>query len=218
MGKQSLSDADMEAATIRHYSESPLSFIFMLDGAPFPEIFAELIQKHRKAIGDNPLMLDIGCGFGRGIDLLSSIGIKRYIGVDPAEGLLKIARERYPEYDFRVGIAHKLADVISEKCDVFIANGSLDHIPPRRLKRAMRSIRSVLRPGAYGFISWVLGEGQVVLTHEDVPAIPEGSQIYVTKWDEASLAPILKQSGFEIVRPSAVFSSESVFFTTVRAI
>ncbi|OXM65515.1 methyltransferase domain-containing protein [Amycolatopsis vastitatis] len=49
-------------------------------------------------------VVDVGCGAGRAVAELAGRGV-RSIGIDPDPRMLAAARERWPELDFRVGVA-----------------------------------------------------------------------------------------------------------------
>ena len=53
-------------------------------------------------VGSGTRHLDAGCGAGMAAALSASLGV-RVAGVDAAEGMLAIARERTPSGDFRQG-------------------------------------------------------------------------------------------------------------------
>src|SRR5688572_5221144 len=54
------------------------------------------------AVGEGTRFLDVGCG-GGGASVLAARRGAKVAGLDAAEPLINIARERLPEGDFRVG-------------------------------------------------------------------------------------------------------------------
>lgn len=88
-------------------------------------------------------VLDIAVGGGRTTGLLSRHATS-YVGIDIAEGMVELARDRFPGLDLRVGDARDLAGLDSASFDlvVFSFNGidSLDHEDRRRAVRAMRRV------------------------------------------------------------------------------
>ena len=88
-------------------------------------------------------VLDIAVGAGRTTGLLSGQAAT-YVGVDIAEAMLDLARERFPGVDLRVGDARDLDGLAEVPFDlvVFSFNGidSLDHHDRRRAMRAMRRV------------------------------------------------------------------------------
>src|SRR5262245_14094263 len=82
-------------------------------------------------------IIDIGCGRGRSALYLSVIGKPSYIGVDPSEELLAIARTRFKGADFRKGDVLTLGEVVGEKCVGFVALMSLPHVAKHRMPAAL---------------------------------------------------------------------------------
>jgi ubiquinone/menaquinone biosynthesis C-methylase UbiE len=90
-------------------------------------------------------ILDVGCGTGR---LLRAAGARwpsvRLIGVDPAEGMVREARERTPGADLHVGSAEALP-LPDASVDLVMSTLSFHHW--RDQAQGLREIARVLRPG-----------------------------------------------------------------------
>jgi SAM-dependent methyltransferase len=208
------SETDLEAATIAFYRERPQDFE-RIEPEGFPWELGDAILRSRNLMGDDPLLLDAGCGGGRFAEYVKQFGIQRYIGVDISEGLIAIARERYPNSDFRVGDIHSLCLNVLEQCDTFIACASLNHISRSRMDSALCSIRSVLRPGAVGFISTPLGTETFVVPTDRLPGVAPGYNILMVQWTPETLEPHLNRAGFEImdaheVGPAQLFTVQTL--------
>lgn len=127
----------------------------------YPEEFAELLLKWMK---ENEItvrsMLDIGCGTGVLCHVLQEHGIKAH-GMDLSEGMLRVAREKYPEIPFEQGnmITYDTPlrfDLVTSTCD------AMNHIlSPEDLEQAMRHVHTYLAPGGY-FLFDLLKEGETV--------------------------------------------------------
>jgi SAM-dependent methyltransferase len=87
--------------------------------------------------------LDVGCGEGRFCRMLRACGV-RGIGVDPTEELLRHARLRDPEGDYRLGRAEKL-DFADGSFDLVVSYLTLVDIPD--VRAAIPEMARVLRPG-----------------------------------------------------------------------
>lgn len=102
-----------------------------------------ILEKHAK---DGDRILDLGCGNGRLVELFKGKRIE-YSGVDGAEKLIEIAKERYPEFDFQA------ADVLNlpfgpDNFDKIFSIAVLHHIPSRELRgQFIREAKRVLKPG-----------------------------------------------------------------------
>lgn len=57
----------------------------------------------RMKIGNNDSILDIGCAWGRLLDLLLTTWDGEYLGIDVAPSLIELARKRYPSRKFILG-------------------------------------------------------------------------------------------------------------------
>jgi SAM-dependent methyltransferase len=110
--------------------------------------------------------LDVGCGEGRFCRMLRARGIA-VTGIDPTETLLRTARERDPEGDYRKGRAEAL-EFADASFDLVVSYLTLIDIPD--IRRAIPQMARVLKPGGTllianlnGFVSacadvmWVRG-------------------------------------------------------------
>jgi ubiquinone/menaquinone biosynthesis C-methylase UbiE len=103
--------------------------VLMHEGAaganhPSRKFVASLIEK-----GES--VLDVGCGAGVGYETLSAAGLEsRYVGIDSSEPSIEVAREFYPNGDFRVGNATSLlSELGSGSFDVVLVRHVLEHLP-----------------------------------------------------------------------------------------
>ena len=61
-------------------------------------------EDHKKIIEtfvpQNADVLDAGCAYGRGIDLLPKDWSGRYVGIDQSQDFINLAESKYPDYEF----------------------------------------------------------------------------------------------------------------------
>jgi SAM-dependent methyltransferase len=102
-------------------------------------IFAVQLVRARETI------LDIGCGAGVNYEVLAAAGLAAgYVGVDSSEPSVDIARELYPQGDFRVGNAHELVRQFGARSfDVVHMRHVLEHLPD--FEEAMTQALAVAR-------------------------------------------------------------------------
>jgi ubiquinone/menaquinone biosynthesis C-methylase UbiE len=100
----------------------------------------------KKYVKNNDIVLDLGCGNGRILELFDNINIK-YLGVDNNAELINCAKEKYPDKKF----VH--ADIlefdIKEKFDVILMVAVLNHFNKEQRKRIIDKIYHWLLPGGY---------------------------------------------------------------------
>jgi SAM-dependent methyltransferase len=87
--------------------------------------------------------LDVGCGEGRFCRMLRERGIAA-TGIDPTETLLRTARERDPEGDYREGRAEAL-EFVDASFDLVVSYLTLIDIPD--IRQAIPEMARVLKPG-----------------------------------------------------------------------
>jgi ubiquinone/menaquinone biosynthesis C-methylase UbiE len=91
--------------------------------------------------------LDFGCGTGRSTRFLRQLGFEA-IGVDIAEDMLRKARERDPEGDYRLVADGSLQGLPDATYDLALSAFTFDNIPTLEKKVAIfRELRRVLNAG-----------------------------------------------------------------------
>lgn len=152
-----------------------------------------MIDELKGYIKDGERVLDLGCGSGRLYQLFTNKNID-YIGVDFAENLVKIAKEKYGDY-------FEVADILSlpfsdQYFDSVWSIAVLHHIPTIELrKRALGEIKRVLRPG-----------GRVIVTvwkiksffRKDIFIPFHGKKRYYHVFLKREIRRLFKGAGFKI--------------------
>ena len=115
----------------------------------YPEEFAGLLQRW---IEKNQIrvrtMLDIGCGTGVLCNRMHAYGIDAQ-GMDLSEGMIAMAREKYPELVFEQGNmityeSDRQFDLVTSTCD------AMNHIlDPADLQQVMQHVYGYLEPDGY---------------------------------------------------------------------
>lgn len=99
-------------------------------------------------------ILDLGVGGGRTTPALMQLA-GRYVGVDYAEAMIEVCRERFPDGEFHIADAAKLDGFADDTFDavVFSFNG-IDYLHPDAARSAcLRGCARVLRPGGIFILS-----------------------------------------------------------------
>lgn len=139
-------------------------------------------------------VLEIGSGGGRDIGPLLSCGYE-YVGTDISDGLLKVVRKKFPKQMFYKQSVYELS--FPKKFDGFWCAAVLLHVPKTRIDEALQRIRSVLKPGAIGFISIKDGRGEQIETElwED----HESRRRLFSYWPEDEFIKTLNQNKYIVL-------------------
>ncbi|MEK7650195.1 MAG: class I SAM-dependent methyltransferase [Patescibacteria group bacterium] len=157
------------------------------------------IHHFRAGMPPDPLMLDVGCGFGRSIPIFGDMGIRRFVGIDPAEKLVAIGKRYWPAADFRIiGVYDLSSHFPQEHFDAFWACTTLMHIPRHRMREALDAIRNVIKRGALGFISVPAGE-QTFQRWVGNHANEVEPRLTVNQWTLETFRPILAAARLSII-------------------
>ena len=100
-----------------------------------------------KYFTSNMKILDLGCGAGRTSKILSDMGC-RVIGVDISDNLIDLAKQKYPNLDFRIGDATSLDFEDNYFDAVLFSFNGIDYVHPRKLRlQVLEEINRVLKNG-----------------------------------------------------------------------
>ena len=112
----------------------------------------------------DPRVLDVGCGSGRIGEFVLEADAAAYVGVDFAEPMIELARQRLAQFDDRVELISDdfLAAPLEGRFDVVLALGFFDYIPDAQ--RFMRRMFELCAPGGAlvgSFPAWSPVKGPV---------------------------------------------------------
>ena len=162
-------------------------------------VVSEDMQYAFSLVNPNPLIIDVGCGYGRVIPHLRQIGPFRYIGIDPSIGMLGIGRREYPNIDFREMNLYELPQRFPEShFDIAIAITTMAYVSSVRMRDALTSIRKVLRPGGIGYFTFFADtETMYLAKNQPVGGNYKGPMTRLTGWKFERIAPKLFVTGFK---------------------
>lgn len=95
-------------------------------------------------------LLEIGCGVGRGLDVLAQ-SCEHYTGIDKNEELLKSLREAYPQLNFTYQHIPPLSGIADNTFDFVVTFQVIEHIQNDDL--FIKEIYRVLKPGGKAIIT-----------------------------------------------------------------
>lgn len=98
-------------------------------------------------------VLDVGCGNGRILRALKGKNIK-YLGVDPSDELLELAKKEHPEYNFKKGDILELGHIPEYDFDHVLAIAVIHHLPGEDLRvKALKQLRNKIKKDGVMIIS-----------------------------------------------------------------
>lgn len=95
-------------------------------------------------IKKSDMVLDLGCGDGLNISLLHKMGIKKVVGVDISEKLLKMARANNPKAKLYLGSVQKIP-FKANTFDIVLVDSVFHHL--MKYGEAAKEIKRVLKKG-----------------------------------------------------------------------
>lgn len=104
------------------------------------------LDKCINLVCDNPKVLDIGCGMGEPIGKYIIEQNLDYSGIDSCEGLINIAKQRFPSHDFIVGDMRTLN--LRTNFDFLICWNSLFHLNHEEQKHMFKTLSKHCSNGA----------------------------------------------------------------------
>lgn len=137
-------------------------------------------------------VLEVGCGTG---ELLAATRPARGVGVDLSPEMVRLARERYPEFDFRTGDAETLP--VSETFDYILCSDILGNLWD--VQAALHQIRRCCAPHTRIVITTynVLWEPVLRLGEELGVKMVTGTQNWLSA---ADIENLLRLEGLEVVK------------------
>ncbi len=110
-------------------------------------------EEFQKYIDQQDIVLDVGCGYGRALNLLYQNGYHNLIGMDFSEGMIGRGRSTYPYLDLRVMKPGNIA-LADSSVDAVILFAVLTCIVSNEEQKALiREIRRVLKPGGILYVN-----------------------------------------------------------------
>ncbi len=96
------------------------------------------------------VLLDIGCGTGTLLEKIISNNLANITyGIDPAIGMLSVAKQKLPQTNFFMGYSENLP-LSNESVDTIVSTVSFSHWHDKR--KALKEISRVLVPGGFALI------------------------------------------------------------------
>jgi len=149
-----------------------------------------------------PRVLDVGCGSGRIGELALEAGATDYVGVDFAETMLALARERLARFGDKATLVQgDFRNVeLDGKFDVILALGLFDYLADS--ESFAQRMRDVCAPGGSvvgSFPRWHWFKGPIrKIRYEKISNCP------IFDYTESGLRTLFSDAGFEVIEIRAV--------------
>jgi len=113
-------------------------------GVVVEETHRAYFQKFLERVPAGGLILSAACGAGRFDGMLLDAG-HRVVGIDQSAGVLKLAKEHYPDVDYKKMSLHEMN--FREVFDGIICMDAMEHICPEDYPGILRGFQEALEPG-----------------------------------------------------------------------
>lgn len=150
--------------------------------------FLDLLPKNAK-------ILDVGCGVGVDSGFIKSKGFE-VIGLDLSKEMLNLARQKFPQIDFREQDIREL-DLPPKSFNGIIASCSLIHIPKNDVPILLEKFHKILKKDGAIYIALQGGKSEEIFIDE--PFKPDEKLfLNIISFDE--IKNLLVNKGFSIVK------------------
>ncbi|MEL7647659.1 MAG: class I SAM-dependent methyltransferase [Sedimentibacter sp.] len=156
------------------------------------------IEEFSQYIGKDGLILDVGCGYGRTLNLLHENGYRNLIGMDLSENMIERGLSQYPHLDLRI-MKGKTIPMEDSSCRAVILLAVLTCIIDDHEQMALlKEVQRVLKPNGIIYINdFLLNDDERNLMRYElfkekyqygVFELPEGALVrhHDIKWVEQS--------------------------------
>ena len=156
---------------------------------------SEYIEEFLALLPKNAKILDVGCGVGVDAGFMASKGFE-IIGVDLSKEMLNIARQKFPQIDFKQQDIREL-DFPPNSFDGILASCSLIHIPKKDVPSLIKKFKKILKKDGAIYIALQGGKSEEIFVDE--PFKPDEKLfLNIISFDE--IKNLLVKNGFSIVK------------------
>jgi len=130
-----------------------------------PTLYAETFIEFLKSVNFNGIIVDVGCGNGRDVDVFSKHGFNA-LGIDNSKNEIENDKKKFPELKFEVQDAEKLK-FKDNSIDAFFMINVIHYV---HKEKAIQEIFRSLKPKSYFFIHFnidIIDKNGKVDYHQD---------------------------------------------------
>jgi SAM-dependent methyltransferase len=156
---------------------------------------SEYLNEFLDLLPNNSKILDAGCGVGVDSGFVNSKGFE-VIGLDLSKEMVNIAKEKFPEIDFREQDIREL-DFSPESFDGIIASCSLIHIPKNDVPYLLEKFSQILNENGIIYIALKGGKSEEIFIDE--PFKPD-EKLFLNIISFEEIENLLVKNGLSIVK------------------
>ena len=173
-------------------AEYAANFLNELDGKPFDR---NILDRFAEMLPEQSCVYDIGCGSGQTTKYLHDKRKHKLVGLDFSEAAIRLARQTFPDIDFRVDdmLASKLP---SSSAEGIVAFYSIVHFTYIEVEQAFTEWLRLLKPGAVCLFSFHVGEEAVEI--EDFLGV-SGARATWHFLDPDKVLKMAQEVGFKVI-------------------
>jgi SAM-dependent methyltransferase len=155
--------------------------------------YDDQLRYYRFLVPEGLSILELGCGTG---DLLASLRPKRGVGIDFSSDMLRIAKKRHPELEFRLTDMEQI-EPWGETFDVLIMADVVGHLMD--IERTFSGLHTLCRPSTRLIVSYYNFLWEPILSIGEVFGLkmPQQYQNWLSSEDICNL---LSLAGFQVVK------------------
>ncbi|GAB5526429.1 MAG: hypothetical protein Roseis2KO_43010 [Roseivirga sp.] len=141
-------------------------------------------------------LLELGCGEGRGVELLSPLS-SSYLALDKIDEVIQRLQAAYPEVNFKQAVFPPFSDLADNSFDTIVSFQVIEHV--KQDAEFLKEIKRVLRPG-----------GTAVLTTPNIKKTLTRNPWHIREYTGPELTELAKQF-FDDVEMKGVSGNEKVW-------
>ncbi len=141
-------------------------------------------------------LLELGCGEGRGVELLSPLS-SSYLALDKIDEVIERLQAAYPDVNFKQAVFPPFSDLADNSFDTIVSFQVIEHV--KQDADFLKEIKRVLRPG-----------GTAVLTTPNIKKTLTRNPWHIREYTAPELTDLAKQF-FDDVEMKGVSGNEKVW-------
>lgn len=141
-------------------------------------------------------LLELGCGEGRGVELLSPLS-DSYLALDKIEEVIQRLKAQYPTVDFKQAVFPPFTELADDSFDTIVSFQVIEHVKPDA--EFLKEIKRVLRPG-----------GTAVLTTPNIKKTLTRNPWHIREYTATELTELAKRF-FDNVEMKGVSGNDKVW-------